>query len=820
MIIKSDASTDLTANALEKTIDAQSKDLMFKVLQSNQYRYPVKSAIRETASNGVDAHNEREIAKAILNGAAISDYYEVPEDSNGMAHSSAFNKNYYALEWLSDKKYVEITLIDRPTESRDLIRFEDWGIGLGGSRMEGFFSLAYSTKRLSKKLIGGFGLGAKAFLGTDIDSFRVTSYYNGKKFMFDVYETTVTSVTPKFSGGNKNDIYEFPKSKFQCYYEKTDRKNGVVIEATVIKSQKHDYERAVKQQLLYMTGVKFFTERSWGRDEIDFHADVLYSDDNIMISSNSVYGKPHILMGNKSLGTLVSYGHVDFEALEMSSYYGSVGIIVSPDEVEVSTSRENLLWKKRTREGIQAKFDKVKQTAEDYVMDKIDVAGDNLFAWLEASSTVIASTNSWNASTGDKVLSNLAKVIDIKSISFKKSGENVENFVYLPINEYFSSKENALISRYITEGKVTYKGYNDHSGQAERVGITNWATLFDSEIYLVKEEENVKKEVIRYLKKQNKRVCFIYEKGINLNKHLKEFIEAGISIDRIKFYGDIVVPEEELNAMEQLEEAVEMTLQQKRKLEGKILVKKVYNSSYTDNVEFTREGLRDVVGVYAPSSERDNLLPLHSFFDRDSLYLMSGDAIKAAEEEGASLVYYKDALFSIDAGAITFHSREIKRYLRGHITINSSLGAEMDLTKAQQRRVKSEGMTKISAYIEARSHAISLRNELHHNNNSRYTSMPYSQGSYTNAFMSYCKDLMAKRLDDSRTIHITDPVLSKQVAGVKTLGGFEDKIAMYKKALRMYAVINKNNAIVQAFNNGIIKLEGLNESLDLTGINK
>jgi len=136
----------------------------------------------------------------------------------------------------------------------------------------------------------------------------------------------VTSVVPKFNeDGTENEIFTFPKSKYKCYYERTDRKNGVIIEATVVKSQKYDYQRAVKTQLLYMDKVDFYVEYSWGStSKENFHADILYEDNNIIISSNSIQSRPHILIGNRELGTLVNYGSVDFDALEMSSFYGKI----------------------------------------------------------------------------------------------------------------------------------------------------------------------------------------------------------------------------------------------------------------------------------------------------------------------------------------------------------------------------------------------------------------------------------------------------------------------------------------------------------------
>jgi len=90
----------------------------------------------------------------LRNGAPVSKYFEEITDENGTLHASRFDREYYDLEWLSDKREVEIRYIER-NQGRDLIRFEDWGVGLGEKRLEGFFNLGFSSKRASKKLIGG-----------------------------------------------------------------------------------------------------------------------------------------------------------------------------------------------------------------------------------------------------------------------------------------------------------------------------------------------------------------------------------------------------------------------------------------------------------------------------------------------------------------------------------------------------------------------------------------------------------------------------------------------------------------------------------------
>jgi len=819
MILKDSGNEDLMQNTLEKTIDENSKDLMFKVLQSHQYRYPVKSAIRETASNGVDSHNERDMAVKILTGVAeVSDYYEVENSESGMQHSSKFDPEYYDLKWLSEKPQTRITYIERDEENRDLIQFEDWGVGLGGSRLEGFFSLAYSTKRGNKKLIGGWGLGAKAFLATDIDSFRVTSFYNGKKFVFDVYETTVNSVTPKFGGNGKNNIFTFPKSGYQCYYENTERKNGVIVEATVVKSQKYDYQRAVKTQLLYMSKVDFYIHNSWGRDyKEDFQATILYSDENILISSNSVQSKPHILMGDPDLGTLINYGYVDFEALEMSQYYGSVGIIVSPGEVDISTSRENLLWKKKTRLGIQRKFDLVRDTAENYVKEKISVAEDNLFNWVEALHSIISSSKSNYSSNSnrDNVLAQLAKVVDIDQISFEKASDSTGNFVYSPVTKYFKSKENVVISRYITQANVSYS-YRDTVGTVKRTGIANWGTLFNAKIYLVASGEKITGASIRYLKKYNSEIVFISENGYEHNTRLEAFVKAGIKAGKIYIYSDLVIPKEELESLNKIEEAVGLTLQEKRKLEGKVVLKSVDSNGWPDNEGYTKEEIGALTGIYGEHSYSEDLKALSKLDGTyNNVYIASESTVKIIEETNSPLKYFKDSLYSVSAGEITFLVSGINNYIKTKLHDEVSNGTLLFISPEDVIKAKYLGLTKITT-LDSFKIERTLLTEFVQQGANNYSDLGYHYGnSYIDNFTAYIKQATIDLINGEPIKQLDKYSKFKGIELATSFKDYSDKISSVRKWKKLNEIIARNESFIRAYNQHLITLEQLNSQIQI-----
>jgi hypothetical protein len=149
--------TSQISGGFDKGIEEAGRDVMLDIFQKNQYQYPVKSTIREIVSNCVDSINEREVAKKILSGASVvSDFFE---DREGDVYKdSKFVPEYYDPNWLSNDPTTYITYYEGATAERDSICIKDYGVGLGGRRLEKYFSLFFSTKRLSKLPLGKFGL--------------------------------------------------------------------------------------------------------------------------------------------------------------------------------------------------------------------------------------------------------------------------------------------------------------------------------------------------------------------------------------------------------------------------------------------------------------------------------------------------------------------------------------------------------------------------------------------------------------------------------------------------------------------------------------
>ena len=584
-----------TSNKIESTtgfikeFDQNSLHMVMDNVQKYQYQYPQKSTIRELAANAVDSHKERDIAKLILTGKAkVEDYYEINE--GGEFHSSGFDKDYYDLKWLSNVENAEITYIE-DTLGKDKLLIKDNGVGLGGKRLEGYFKLNWSSKRLNKNAIGKFGIGAKAPLSTGIDSFRVTTSHNGKKFSFDVYSHKVDSVTEPFNkDGHKNPEYTF-ENGYTCYYEETKELNFTEIEVQTKKHHRAIYTDAVRSQLLYMPGVIYKIKAENGYEQqITTKANVIYEDDDIILSDNNQYSKPHIVINN------VCYSYIDFLELEIENKNGNIGIKMDAESIDISPSRENVLWGDKTRLEVTKKFEKVQEIASREVEKQLNEK--DFGQWLVKCANVL----SYGAG-GSDVLGRLSRVID-------KSGLKPS----YPLNRDIKYKTPSELLYGVSLRQVSNSSnYNNRTGKTTnsitRSDITGWAILDRGLYYTKSQASNTKDRYLTSFKgdfvlltlpeisseedfKERHKDANILHNGPNFNIDIlwldykskfekqQTIIDLLLSSNLASNYDEVVVPEDFLKKLEANEKevdgvdgpvAVELTPAEKRKLDERIV---------------------------------------------------------------------------------------------------------------------------------------------------------------------------------------------------------------------------------------------------------
>lgn len=154
---------------------------------SKLYAYPIRTLVQEYICNGRDAMRE-------------------------------------ANTW--GKLPIEITV---PNTLEPVFKVRDFGVGISPDRMENIFvNYGSSTKRNTNAQTGGFGIGAKsAFSYTD--SFTVTSFFNGNKYLYVAHlgdnggvnlisteETSLPNGVEISVGVKPKDIAEFREAVQRC----------------------------------------------------------------------------------------------------------------------------------------------------------------------------------------------------------------------------------------------------------------------------------------------------------------------------------------------------------------------------------------------------------------------------------------------------------------------------------------------------------------------------------------------------------------------------------------------------------------------------
>jgi Histidine kinase-, DNA gyrase B-, and HSP90-like ATPase len=623
---------------IAKSIDAGAQHLVFDILQNTQYSKPIESCIRETVSNSVDSLKEKNIARLILNGEAkVEDYY-ITRDGDEYRDSN-FDPFYYDLNWLSNTNEASIHYVKREGIGFcDSVYIKDTGVGLSPYRFISLFSLGFSSKRNTNKgALGGFGLGAKSPLATGVEYFKVTTCYNGMRMEALCYKHKTDLVIGQFdeNGNERNFVTITLKTgeNLNVYYEKTEEKNNTIIEIPSKRISRDKYEQAVKSQLLYFKDVKFYvTDEYEVKNTVNFHANILYNSNNIIISDNHYYSKPHILIVKDEADTeAVCYGNIDFRELELEEMFSSVGVkctirsvIIDENgqEVElrpgiaVSPSRESIIWDEHTRNYIINKFKDVQEEASNLVADELKE--DDFIVWLGKASNVLANSGS------NPILHRMSRIIDKSSINPKYKKTSI---------------------RYTGNPSITFRGFDSWQVQkvTERNSSTNWndvdtvnrvdrpknfPTVFDKVIIKDKDfDKFTDMYICEEVLKNNYgfiAVSPIDEKVIeawdeDLRKHAdtpvkiataeKEIRERKAYIKEITtyleeskntiLYSSITVPKEYIESKKVKEQKIEaakeaekrLTPAEIRKLNAEVFYKKVYDrsSSPSDNYDNKRE---------------------------------------------------------------------------------------------------------------------------------------------------------------------------------------------------------------------------------------
>ena len=467
---------------VEKRIHKGAEKLVFDILQSTQYSNPIPSTIRELATNACDSQREKEIALDVIFGRNDAEDYYITRDGDQYKDSN-FDRSYYDIAHLNiDESDIHISYHKNEGIGYcDEVIVKDFGVGLRADRLEGILQLGFSTKRNTSENFGAFGLGAKVALSTGVDFYSIETVHNGKKFKCDCYPYNTKFKYPAF-----NPYVTFSDGS-KVHYEETDELNYTIVSFKVKKHNRNRYVQAVEEQLTYFSNIKFIVREQDGYEKNqNFQADILYNSDTLIVPNNSVHYVPHIvIVKSPKASTGINYGSIDFRELEMEELWGAIGLkcparqvikdefgveIVIQEGVDVTPSREKVIWNETTKSFVQGLL--VKATSEAAALVEASLDEKDLLIWIGKCRAILSrSKYSYSDDTNEIVLAHISKMIDTEAIQPK--------FTLNPKIRYKSPLE--LFKGF---GIFKVSVSNSKTGSSfERTEIKGWNEIPDSSLF-------------------------------------------------------------------------------------------------------------------------------------------------------------------------------------------------------------------------------------------------------------------------------------------------------------------------------------------------
>ena len=430
--------TTSTSVGLEKKINDGAKKLVIDILQATQYSTPIPSTIRELVTNACDSQREKEIAIDILSGKVSKEEYFITRNGEQYEDSN-FDASYYDLDYLdAENNIIKITYKEdnAGTGYCDSVEITDYGVGIGKRRLEGMLELGYSTKRNTSENFGAFGLGSKVALSTGVPFYTVETHYNGKMFKLNCHPYKTDFVISKWDADGSITLSNGTKA----YYKNTEQKNQTTISFGVKKHNRNLFTDSVNQQLTYFNNVKFFYKYANSSEpyNLTISSKPLLNTNTLIVSDGGYYARPHIVIVKNSGDDVgINYGSIDFRELEMEQLWGNVGIkcpmrqayekdgeiIVVQEGVEVTPSREKVIWNDHTKEYVQKMLERGANEASEIIESELNQS--EFVAWVKACSNVLyKGTKNVDEIANAPALTQIAKLIDVSNIKpkFKDTG--------------------------------------------------------------------------------------------------------------------------------------------------------------------------------------------------------------------------------------------------------------------------------------------------------------------------------------------------------------------------------------------------------------
>jgi hypothetical protein len=572
-------STQSNTRGLEKIINKGAERLVIDVLQSTQYSTPIPSTIRELVTNACDSQREKEIAIEILQGKAqVSDYFITREGAE--YEDSNFDPSYYDINHLDlDQHRVKVlyTENDEGTGYCDRVDIIDYGVGIGGRRLEGMLELGYSTKRNTAENFGAFGLGSKIALSTGVTHYTIETAYNGKLFIMHCYPYKTDFAISKWDADGEITL----SNGEPAYYKATTSKNYTKISFGAKKHNRRAYNNAVRDQLSYVHNVDFFTQMaSGGMFPEHISKEILVNTPSCIVAGGSSwYAKPHIvIVKNPGDTTGINYGAIDFREMEMEDLHGNIGIkcpmrqayidkdgneVVVQEGVEVTPSREKVIYNDKTKEYLQKMLQRAAEEAGELIEEALKE--DDFLKWIHLCSNVLYSkSDSENVSNDLIGLNQIARMVDTSKIQpmFKDSGVRYANpkkmlpgFRVRTITRHYNSINRTELDNW-SSGNLSRIYYSEEGSASKMKDM--YLTNEDRSFVLITpvDKDFLADELSRETRPEMRaKLLKAKAKHDNLKQVISSLLETS-SPSKVD-YDDIVVPEDVLKMLSKIEEREE-----------------------------------------------------------------------------------------------------------------------------------------------------------------------------------------------------------------------------------------------------------------------
>ena len=308
-------STDENTVSGQFTLKQENLAHVFNILRNNLYSDKILAPIREYSTNATDANVE-----------------------NGKASQP-----------------IQVTL---PTMIDPVFKVRDFGKGLSEHDIfEVYSSYGASTKRASNDYVGTLGMGSKSAFGY-VDSFTVTSYYDGVKKVYEAYidETKIGAIS-------------------KIHEEASSEPSGICVSITVNTKDISRFRTTGIEFYKFYEPMPVFLGNDIKHDILSLKSSmkILFQSDAFMVYRDNTYRKTiGVKMGNIVYPVTNTTG-LDVEWL---GYYDNILINVNIGEVSFTTSRESLEMSASTIKTINDKISKLRSEIAKQFQKQIDDCED------------------------------------------------------------------------------------------------------------------------------------------------------------------------------------------------------------------------------------------------------------------------------------------------------------------------------------------------------------------------------------------------------------------------------------------------------------